>query len=197
MPKKPKHKFPPRNGKSPTPAPEIDCDQAVVETSLPALESRKPAPALISYSVAQELQAHPDRFDIVRDNPNLTKRDARRIMRDWKQLDQRPDRTVAWVRRWWTSYLKRHIELIKEGRSLDGVASDIIRQAIEPTTLGTPIRSIAASQKIVDRVRDAHDETPDDEAVYDERPPDETVERDPLGRDTQRRGARPIGRGAK
>jgi hypothetical protein len=35
------------------------------------------------FSVAKELEAHPERFQIIRDNPNITKREARQQMRQW------------------------------------------------------------------------------------------------------------------
>ena len=105
-------------------------------------------------------------------------------MNSWKQLDQPPkdDRTVSGVRQWWKSFIDRANETIKEKRSLDGVDPEIVRQAIEPNTLDTVRRAAAVLQQIVDQVRDAFDEAPEDEAVERD-PGDETpgdAERSPL-----------------
>jgi hypothetical protein len=46
-----------------------------------------PAPGLdsLSYSVARELVPHPDRAKLIHDKPNITKRQAREIMREYRE----------------------------------------------------------------------------------------------------------------
>jgi hypothetical protein len=44
----------------------------------------KPAPGPVCYAVLRALQDHPDRYNIVKENPNLTQAKARDKMRDYK-----------------------------------------------------------------------------------------------------------------
>jgi hypothetical protein len=57
-----------------------------------------------SFSVAQELQAHPGRFDIIKQKPDLTAREARRKTRQYnKSQTTAPD----WLRKETKSYFQR------------------------------------------------------------------------------------------
>jgi hypothetical protein len=47
------------------------------------------------YSVAQELQAHPDRAQIITDNPNITVREARKKTQEWKEKQQQADPKIG------------------------------------------------------------------------------------------------------
>src|SRR4051794_10928722 len=49
----------------------------------------KQAPAPKSYAVAQELQSHPNRLEIIGRNPDMTKREARQIRRRYDR-ERRP-----------------------------------------------------------------------------------------------------------
>lgn len=44
----------------------------------------KPAPGPVSYAVLRALQDHPDRFAIVKENPELTQAEARKLMRPYR-----------------------------------------------------------------------------------------------------------------
>jgi hypothetical protein len=63
-----------------------------------------PAPEPISYSVAKELQTHPNRFEIVRQNPNLTKSEAHEKMRELRMADADEWR-LAEAKRWFARVL--------------------------------------------------------------------------------------------
>jgi hypothetical protein len=49
-----------------------------------AWKDEKPAPGPVSYAVLRALQDHPDRFNIVRENPNMTQAQALQKMREFK-----------------------------------------------------------------------------------------------------------------
>src|SRR5262249_14287577 len=60
-----------------------------------------------SFAVAKELQAHPLREEIVREQPNLTKREARSIMRAYRQAhEEEMDWRVEESRRWFAGAVK-------------------------------------------------------------------------------------------
>ena len=43
------------------------------------------------FAVARELQSHPDRFAIIKNNPNITKREASELARQWREQEQADD----------------------------------------------------------------------------------------------------------
>jgi hypothetical protein len=51
----------------------------------------QPAPAELPFSVLQELAAHPDRAQIVADNPKITTRKARDLMREYRRNEKAED----------------------------------------------------------------------------------------------------------
>jgi hypothetical protein len=55
------------------------------------------APAPLSFAVLQELQDHPDRAEIVMEKPNLTKREARDIVR--QHNGREAEKSPRWLRR--------------------------------------------------------------------------------------------------
>lgn len=67
-----------------------DVFRAWKEISAPGRDS-------ISYSVARELAAHPDRGDIVAANPNITKREAGKLMRRFRNGRTAPKSNVKTV----------------------------------------------------------------------------------------------------
>jgi hypothetical protein len=93
----------------------------------------KGAPAPISYAVAQELQNHPDKFDLVRKNPNLTKREARKIMHRWRkeqvQADVNVHRREEWTR-WFRAVVRHAGEARRDAAISDGRVSPELRQAL-------------------------------------------------------------------
>ena len=54
--------------------------------SAPGPESYPP-----NFAVARELQSHPDRFEIIKNNPNITKREASELARQWREQEQTDD----------------------------------------------------------------------------------------------------------
>jgi hypothetical protein len=54
--------------------------------SAPGPESYPP-----NFAVARELQSHPDRFEIIKNNPNITKREASELARQWREQEQAGD----------------------------------------------------------------------------------------------------------
>jgi hypothetical protein len=60
-----------------------------------------PGPISSSYAVLRELAKHPKREQIIRENPNLTKREAHNKMRDHKRASgekQKQDREDEWLK---------------------------------------------------------------------------------------------------
>jgi len=111
------------------------------------------------YSVAQELQAHPERARISKEEPDITSSRARKLMREYKE-QQRPqkvnnggDWTVKGTKRWFNDLVERASKAIEDGPALDKVKEDILKQAIEPTMLDTVQRGIEAWIKVLNRLR--------------------------------------------
>ena len=67
----------------------------------------------ISFSVAQELVALPDRDEIIKDNPKLKKREARKLRQERKS-SLKEDWKVVQTRRWFKELLERTGEAISE-----------------------------------------------------------------------------------
>jgi hypothetical protein len=111
------------------------------------------------YSVAQELQAHPERARIVKEEPDITSSRARKLMREYKE-QQRPQKanngggwTVEGTKRWFNDLVTRASAAIEDGPALDKVEDEILKQAIEPTMLGTVHQGIDAWIKVLNRLR--------------------------------------------
>jgi anthranilate/para-aminobenzoate synthase component I len=106
------------------------------------------APAPKSYAVAQELQSHPDRFAIIRENPHLTKRAARKLRHEHRRREEaaaraRDDWHREHSRRWFKSMIEHAQELIRDGelaqpenKLLEPLRSST-RAAIQPELLPT------------------------------------------------------------
>jgi hypothetical protein len=116
-----------------------------------------------SFAVLKALQAHPDRAEIIKDNPKLTKRQATAIMRTWRQVqeqdqaqEQEQDEWLERLRnldpqlRWkviearhWLDAAKKHaLETIKYGHPAEQhLDSEVLRHAVdEPDKLVTTLR---------------------------------------------------------
>jgi hypothetical protein len=90
----------------------------------------KEAPAPKSFSVAQELQAHPRRAEIIRQNPHITKREARQMRRRHdKETTSASDHIGDNMRRWFRNVVRRSGEAIRDASVADGELSPQVRQA--------------------------------------------------------------------
>jgi len=128
----------------------------------------KEAPAPKSYAVAQELQAHPDRVEIIRRNPDLTKREAR-------QINRRRDRETRLAsdhlreenKRWFRNVVRRADEAVRDASVADSEVSPELRQAmreaIEPKLLPTLREGAEALNRLADFLEQlAQEEEPRD-----------------------------------
>jgi len=84
------------------------------------------------WSVAQDLQAHPRRFDLIRQHPEMTKSEARKMMRQFKK-EQAQANPASHLRenmkRWWRAFNQRGPSRRRNGgwRSLARAAADSAR----------------------------------------------------------------------
>jgi hypothetical protein len=112
-----------------------------------AWQTTKEAPAPKFYSVAQELQAHPDRFELIKNNPYMTKSEARKIMRTLKAND--PNHQREEMARWFRAVIQRASDMIRDAGIADGKVSPELQHAlrgvIDPTLLPTLKESGEAS----------------------------------------------------
>jgi hypothetical protein len=100
----------------------------------------KKAPAPKSYSVAQELQTHPDRFELIRRNPNMTKHEARKIRH---RLRKEQQGTAGYLleeqKRWFKAVVEHANAVLRAAAVLDSeVAPQVLqalREAIQPKLL--------------------------------------------------------------
>jgi hypothetical protein len=103
-------------------------------------------PISTSYAVLRELQTHPDREQIIRKNPSITKREAHERMRDLKgtakeKLEQEQEQEDEWLkhdRKWF----KDLVAVANEASRVAGVMDeyepeqlDSLRQVIDPALL--------------------------------------------------------------
>jgi hypothetical protein len=104
------------------------------------------APAPESYAVAQALQAHPDRFEIVKNRPNITKREAVKIMRAYNKDAAAPKGGRDWLRdhtrRWFNGLLDLSNKIVREAGgavsgSIEPPLKQIWREVIDPELLPT------------------------------------------------------------
>jgi hypothetical protein len=101
-----------------------------------------------SFAVAQELAGHPDRFDIIKADPDITTRKARQKMREHHQAKVVAD-PAKWrrdeQRRWFNAVVKRAEEVIRDAGIADGTADSkggselekALREVVEPDLLLT------------------------------------------------------------
>src|SRR5271165_5026597 len=91
-------------------------------------DAPKEAPAPKSYAVAQELQSHPRRFDLIKDKPNLTKREARKLVREHKAQVVTED---GWLRdhtkRWLAGACQHATQVIRDAAFVDSKVTPELR----------------------------------------------------------------------
>jgi len=113
------------------------------------------------YSVAEALQAHPDRANIIKREPNITTRDARKRMRKWKEEQQPKAAKGGWTekefQRWFNDWVERGSKAIEDGLALDKVKPEILKQSIDPTLLDTMLKGAETWIKMVNRLRPLFD----------------------------------------
>src|SRR5262249_38449341 len=99
-------------------------------------EDGKSAPAPISYSVAQELQAHPDRRKLVEANPKMTKQEARKHRHALEDAA-----CAAHTRRWFAGVVERARKALSDAGIADQVVGreqqHAMRAVIDRTQLQT------------------------------------------------------------
>jgi hypothetical protein len=119
----------------------------------------------IYFSVAQALAKHPDRAKIISDHPNITAREARAEMRAYRQRQEPREANAGWTveeaKRWFKDWVGRASQAIEDGPAIDNVDPNVLKQAIEPTLLDTPVKGAAAWEKLVKRLRRLLDEESD------------------------------------
>ena len=103
-----------------------------------------PGPNSVSYAVLRELSTHPEREQIIRENPNLTKREAHDLMRkqvyaaEEKRKQDQEDDWLKHSRKWFKDF----VALANEAIRAAGVVAectpeqlDTLLQAVEPGLL--------------------------------------------------------------
>jgi hypothetical protein len=114
-------------------------------------EIQAPAP---KFAVAQELQSHPGRAEIIKRNPNLTKQQARKLMRGYKKSQEGAATQEEWERRDNRRRLKQLRRLANEGiREAEFVRGNVtaaLREAIDPPLLETLRQAAEAWLKLVE-----------------------------------------------
>lgn len=128
-----------------------------------------PAPAPISFSVAQELAAHPERARLITEQPNLTKGQARKLTRAWRKKDQEEKASDVWelkeMKRWFKDLVERASDALRDGEMTNKHPNPaerlILRQVVEPTMLATIRQGGEALIKLADFLLEhCQDETP-------------------------------------
>ena len=105
-----------------------------------------PGPISTSYAVLRELQTHPDRAQIIRKNPNLTKREAHERMRELKgtakdEREREQEQEDEWLkhdRKWFKDLVAIANEAARAAGVLDEYTPeqlDKLRQAVDPKLL--------------------------------------------------------------
>jgi len=116
-----------------------------------------------SFAVAQELQAHPDRANIIKRKPDITTREARQEMRDYNEKDKpkEPDSRLKQYEKWFkdavnhANTVKTDAEIVDD---LDQETRQILREAIEPKLLPDLLEGGNALIKLADFLQQLLDE---------------------------------------
>jgi hypothetical protein len=108
------------------------------------------------YSVAQELQAHPRRWEIIQEKPNLTVREARRITRQYKRAGMTADDDLRKNHKRWLNDVTKHAGLIlSDSCAADGRITPqlhkIWREETDSETLAAWREAHEAFGKFIDR----------------------------------------------
>ena len=118
-----------------------------------------PAPGPVCYAVLRELQKHPKRAEIVKENPKITKREAQKLRRERegkqknnKSGDWRLEEAKRWLRRVCSlaNEVKREVERHKE-------VARALREIVEPELLATLVPNLregsAALRSLADHLQ--------------------------------------------
>jgi hypothetical protein len=101
-----------------------------------------PGPISVSYAVLRELQTHPERERIIRERPDLTKREAREEMRKYKPKKKKQNDKDQWLRdkkRWFRALVGAASEAARVAESVDPYDDEQLRKllpAVDPGLLG-------------------------------------------------------------
>jgi hypothetical protein len=133
----------------------------------------KEAPAPKSYAVAQELQAHPNRLEIIARKPDMTKSEARQIKRRHDR-ETRPasDHLREEAKRWFRNVVRRAGEVIRDATVADSEVSPnlrrLTREAVEPKLLPTLREAAEALIRLADYLEQlTQEEEPREEVTLD------------------------------
>jgi hypothetical protein len=113
--------------------------------------------AEISYAVLRELQVHPDRLDLITDNPRMTKVDARKLVDDFKGKQRSPRGFEGESKRWFNGVVKLSNDIIRETAPLAEVTAaglKRLRPVIQPGLLQTLREAAKALQAAADRLEE-------------------------------------------
>jgi hypothetical protein len=110
-----------------------------------------------SFGVAQELQAHPDRFAIIEKDPNITTRKARTLVKELHKKEVAAD-PAKWrrdeQRRWFNAVVKRAEEVIRDADLANSQVSpqleQALREVVEPDLLLTLREAAEGLTKLAD-----------------------------------------------
>jgi hypothetical protein len=110
-----------------------------------------------SFAVAQELAGHPDRFDIIKADPDITTRKARQKMREHDQAEVVADPAKSRrdeQRRWFNAVVKRAEEVIRDADLANSQVSpqleQALREVVEPDLLLTLREAAEGLTKLAD-----------------------------------------------
>src|SRR5262245_61516409 len=123
-----------------------------------------PVPAPISESALMELQALPDRGEIIAANPDLSKSEARQVrqQRQGKKnggpQSKEKDDELTNTRRWFNEIIALATDAIRKGETVGRKVPDaVLRQVTDPEQLATVRQGGYALLKIVAYVHHLHD----------------------------------------
>ncbi|HZP69240.1 MAG TPA: hypothetical protein VFB29_04790 [Pseudolabrys sp.] len=126
-----------------------------------------PAPEreLVTYSIAKELETHPDRFKIIKGNPNLTKVEAHQLMREYRQRNEGKttaqagdDEREAKVK--WQSDLPLRLDKVLGDLDLDG--HWLLDDPPDADLVDRADRVVEAALKLRGYLKWAHEATPEE-----------------------------------
>jgi hypothetical protein len=93
-------------------------------------------------AVARELQSHPDRFEIIKNNPNVTKREASELARQYRS-EPGDDKPPDWQRQHTASWFKDLYNLATKAIQQAQITNEIVpqqqlREVLEPMAAWLP-----------------------------------------------------------
>jgi hypothetical protein len=106
---------------------------------------RKADPGLLlSYSVARELEKHPQRERLIKENPRMTKRQAAKLM---KAHRGKPENETQ---KWWKDLLKRANKAEADESIVKAANRQVLLEVVEPNMLSTLREAGQASIRVAD-----------------------------------------------